>query len=101
VISIIFGSQDSQRRRYSKRDEVHFTTLLWQSNGRQNGLISRMHFFELCEIMVDKVTFVGFRGGSDHPKRTLGSATVNNKTETCATIMKLLPGKWHTIYRQR
>jgi len=32
------------------------------SSGRQNGFISRMLFFELCKIMVNKVTFVGFRG---------------------------------------
>ena len=30
-----------------KIDEVYFSTLLWQNNGRQNRLISRMLFFEL------------------------------------------------------
>jgi len=31
-------------------------------NGIENGLISRMPFSELYKIMVNKVTFVGFRG---------------------------------------
>jgi len=61
AISIIFGIQVSQRLRYCKRYEVYFTKLLWQSNGWQNGLISRMSFFELYKIVVNKVTFVGFR----------------------------------------
>ena len=51
-----------------KRDEVYVTTLLWQNNGRQNGLISRLLFSELYKIMVKRVTFVGFRGG-DPPNR--------------------------------
>ena len=62
AISIIFGSQVSLRVHYYKRDEVYFTTLLWQNNGRQNGLISRMLFSELCKIMAKRATFVGFRG---------------------------------------
>ena len=33
----------------------------------ENGLISRLLFSELCKIMVNKVTFVGFRG--DDPNR--------------------------------
>jgi len=47
---------------YCKRDKVYFTTLLRQNNGRQNGLISQMLFYELFKIMVKKVTFVGFMG---------------------------------------
>jgi len=43
-------------------DDVYLTTLLWQNNGRQNDLIWRMLFFELYKIMVNKTTFVGFRG---------------------------------------
>ena len=31
-------------------------------NGRKNGLISRILFSEMYKIMVNKVTFVGFRG---------------------------------------
>ena len=62
AISIIFGSQVSWRVHYCKRDEVYFTTLLWQNNRRQNGLILQMLFSELYKIMVNKVTFVGFRG---------------------------------------
>ena len=50
------------------RDEVYFTTLLWQNNGQQNCLISRIRFSELFKIMVKKVAFVGFRGG-DRPNR--------------------------------
>jgi len=42
AISVILGSQSSLRVCYCKRDEVHFTALLWQNNGRQNGLVSRM-----------------------------------------------------------
>jgi len=68
AISAIFGSQVSFRVHYCKRDEVYFTTLLWQSNGRQNGLISRMLFSKLYKIMVTTVSFVGFRGG-DRPNR--------------------------------
>jgi len=33
----------------------------------QNDLISRMLFSELYKIMVNKVTFVGFRGGRSPP----------------------------------
>ena len=44
------------------RDEVCFATLLWQNNGRQNGLISRMLSSQLYKIMVNKVTLVNFRG---------------------------------------
>jgi len=46
-ISVIFGSQILLRVHYCKTDEVCFTTLLWQNNGRQNGLILRMLFSEL------------------------------------------------------
>jgi len=52
---------------YSKRDEVDFTTLLWQNNGRQNGLISRLLFSELYKIMAKKVAFLGFKGGAIAP----------------------------------
>jgi len=51
AISVLFGSH------YCKKDDVKFTTLLWQNNGRQNGLISRM----LYNIMLNKVTFVHLR----------------------------------------
>ena len=68
-----FGRQVSLRVHYCKRDEVYFTTLLRQNNGRQNGLISRMLFSELFKLMVNKVTFIGFRGGGDRPNRAPGS----------------------------
>ena len=45
AISVIFGSQVSLRVHYCERDEVANTsTLLWENNGRQNGLIWRMLF---------------------------------------------------------
>ena len=62
MISVIFGRQLSLRVDCCTRDEVYFTTLLWQISGLQNGFISRMLFSELYKIMVDKVTFLGFRG---------------------------------------
>jgi len=46
AISVIFVVK-SQRLRYCRKDEVYFTTVLWQNNGWQNGLISRMLFSEL------------------------------------------------------
>ena len=61
-LSLLFGSQVSLRVHCCKRDGVYFATLLWQSNGRHNGLISRMLFSELYKIMVNKIIFVGFRG---------------------------------------
>jgi len=65
--SLILGSQVSLRVHYCKRDEVYFTTLRQQNNGRQNGLISRMLFSDLGKIMVNKVPFVGLRGGRSPP----------------------------------
>ena len=67
AISVIFGRQVWSRVHYCKRDEVYFTILLWQSNGLQDGLISRMLFCKLYKIMVKKVTFVGFRMGNRPP----------------------------------
>ena len=58
AISVVFGSQLALRVHYWKSNEVYFTTLLWQNNVRQNGLISRMLFSELYKVMVNKVTFV-------------------------------------------
>jgi len=66
AISEIFGSQVSLRVLRYKRDDVYFTTLLWQNSGRQNGLASRMLFSELYKIIVNKITFVRFRG-NDRP----------------------------------
>jgi len=69
TISVIFGSQVSLQVHYCRRDEAYFATQLWQNNGRQNGLLSRMLFSELCKFIVNKVPFVGFREGD----RLLGS----------------------------
>ena len=67
-ISVVPGSQVLSRVHYYKRDEVYFTTLLWQNNGRQNAPISRIVFSELYNIMVNKVTFVVFLGvGGNRP----------------------------------
>ena len=63
AISVIFGNQVSLRVHYCKRDEVHFTTLLWQNNGWQNCLKPRTLFSEFYKIVVNKVNFVGFRWG--------------------------------------
>ena len=60
-ISVLFGSEILLRVHYCKRDKVYVKTLLGQNNGRPNGLIPRMLLSELQNIMVNKVTFVGFR----------------------------------------
>jgi len=73
-ISVVFGSGVSLRVHYRKRDEVYFTTLLWQNNGRQNSLISWMLFSELYKIIVNTVTLAGFTGGIA-PVVPLGSAS--------------------------
>jgi len=64
AISVVFGIQASLRVHYCKINEVYFTTLLWQSNGQQNGLTSQMLFSESYKIIVNQVTFVGFMGGN-------------------------------------
>ena len=91
---VIFGSQVSLRVHYCEKDEVCFTTLLWQNNGRQNGLISRMLFSKLFKIMVKKVTFIGFRGERSPQSPTLDpplSACHNcwNKLRLCANVLSI------------
>ena len=76
--SVMFGSQVSSPVHFCKRDEVYFTTLLWQNNLRQTGLISRMLFSELHKIMVKKVTFVGFRGGRSPPPKNQNQDLLSN-----------------------
>jgi len=64
------------RLRYCKRVEIYFTTLLWQKNGRQNCLISRMSLSEFYKNVVNKDTFVSYRR-CDLPNRPpSGSAPV-------------------------
>ena len=62
------NSQVSVRVHYCKRDEVYFTTLLWQNSWGQNGLISGMLFSKLLKIMVNKVTFESFWWGYRPPR---------------------------------
>ena len=76
AISVIFGSQVSSPVHYCKRDEAYFTTLLWQNNWEQNGLKSRMLFSEWYKIMVNKVTFLGFRGAIASPGSAPGRERV-------------------------
>ena len=52
AISAMCGSQASLQVHYCTTDEVVFTILLWQNNGRHIGLKS----------LGNKITFVGFRG---------------------------------------
>ena len=40
----------------------------------KNGLIARMLFFELYKVMVNKVTFIRFRGGAIAQSPLPGSA---------------------------
>jgi len=47
AISVIFGSQVSLQVHYCKTDQVCFTTLLLQNNGRPNSLMLRMLFSEV------------------------------------------------------
>ena len=54
--------QVSARLLCCKRDETWLTKLMWQSDGRQNGYLSRMLFSELHTIMVNKGHFRRFRG---------------------------------------
>jgi len=55
AIAVIFVSHVSLPVHYSKRDEVYFTTLLWQNNGWQNGLVLQMLFSELYTIMANRL----------------------------------------------
>ena len=47
---------------YCKGDEVYITTLLWQNNGRQNGLKLWMLFSELYKFMMNKLLSLVLRG---------------------------------------
>ena len=47
-ILVILSSQVSLRVHYCKRDEVYFTTLLWQNNGHQNSVIYCECYFPNC-----------------------------------------------------
>jgi len=82
-----FGRQVSLRVHYCKRDEVYFTTLLRQNNGRQNGLISRMLFSELFKLMVNKVTFIGFRGEAIAPIAPLDPILVRGRAANYYTAV--------------
>jgi len=49
AISVIFGSQISLRVHYRKRDEVYFTTLLWQNNEGQKWPYSENAVFQIVQ----------------------------------------------------
>jgi len=66
-----------------KRDEVYFTTLLWQNNGRPNGLISWVLFSELHKVMVNKVTSVGLGGKSPQSPSPPGSVPACYQSRAC------------------
>jgi len=71
VNSIVACYHSEKLCAFAARDflsQQYFTKLLWQNNGRQNGLKSRMLFSELYKIMVKEVAFVGF-SGDDRPNR--------------------------------
>ena len=70
AISGILDSQVPYQLCYCNRDEVYFTTLQWQNNGRQNGIYAGMLFSELYKTMANKVIFVGFKGAITPPGST-------------------------------
>ena len=67
AISVIFSSQVSLHFHHCKRDEVYFTTSLWQNSAQKYGLISRMQSSDWYKIMLNEVTFVGFMGAIAPP----------------------------------
>ena len=87
AISVIFCSQVSLRVDYCKRRKVYFTTLLWQNNGTQMGLISPMVLSELYKIMVKNVNFVSFRGGNRSPLDP--PLALENIKESCSATAPL------------
>jgi len=102
AISDIFASQVSSRLRYRfKRDEANYTTLLWQNNGRYNDLTSQMLFSELYKSMVNKVTFVGFRGEIVPSAPTPLDPPLTTTSETSAVHWWVfIPGAWmNRMYR--
>ena len=83
ALSVKFGSQVSLQAYHCKRDEVYSTKLLWQNNGGQNGFMSWMLFSESHKIMMNKITFVGFREGDrlncPPPGSVPAQVTVDNR----------------------
>jgi len=69
---------------------LHNTTVLRQKNRQRNGLISRFLFPELYKIMVNKVTFLGLKGG-DRPNLPLLICSWYNDMH-CAE--EHLPQRW-------
>ena len=70
AISGILDSQVPYQLCYCKRDEVYFTTLQWQNNGRQNGIYAGMLLSELYKTMANEIIFVGFKGAITPPGST-------------------------------
>jgi len=68
-ISVIFGIQVSLRVPYCKRDEVYFTTLLWQNQARNQlgtpggakSFLRGAQIFELCPVALTYVQHI-FQG---------------------------------------
>jgi len=42
---------------------LDYSIVSTESMSEKSGSVSRMLCFKLCKIMVNKVTFIGFRGG--------------------------------------
>ena len=86
-----------------KTDEVCFTKLLWQNNRRRNGFISRMFYSELDKIMVNKVTFVGFRGEIAPPGSAASRDYEALPNKVCGFWWTSLSeqGRYPSLFRER
>jgi len=60
-------SQSHNRFTIVRRDEAYLTSLLWQNNGRQNGLISRsIRQFKHESLILNWLWYVVFRIVQNH-----------------------------------
>ena len=115
-LAYALGSQFHNGFATVRRDNLYFTTLLWQNNGRQNGHISRTitHFehdeslisnwfwcviSELYKTMVNKVTFLDFRVGELSVnfrycylfRRSTQNMSANRSSPTMSIVLPLSP----------
>ena len=67
AVSVIFGSQVSLRVHYCKRDEVLHNTTVTKQWMTKWPYIANAVFQIVDNVMVTKVTLVGFSGGSNRP----------------------------------